>query len=156
MTMTMTATTSASSAATSALSDPRNPLLEYQPNFSHALVVQLLVLSAVAALHIVLLLHLAFTTKYHLPLARVNYILLTSGCLTSFAALFWQMVEVCIKARDRSLEWPFMFDYLQFKFPLQAWPTGTKIAWLVLGAVVVFLCHVGCRRAVTPPWASSI
>jgi hypothetical protein len=126
------------------LLDPssRNPLLALQPAYSRSLVVQLLVLSAVCALHIVLMLHLLFTTRYHLPLSKVNYILLTGGCFISFIAILWQMLECALGGRNRSQEWPYMFDYLQYSFPGDHWSEAKKVWWLLLNALVVFLCHV--------------
>jgi hypothetical protein len=143
-TVTAAASSTISTAAAAATTTPVNPLLQYQPNYSRSLVVQLIVLSAIAALHIVLLLHLVFTTKYHLPLARFNYLLLTGGCTVSFGVLLWQIVEVAESARERSREWPFMFDYLQYGFPVSGWSMAKKVVWLILNAIVVFLCHV-CR-----------
>lgn len=122
---------------------PPNPLAALQPPYSRSLVVQIIVLSCVATLHVVLLLHLLFTTRYHLPLARVNYILLTSGCISSFAAILWQVIQVAYDARARAKQWPFMYDYLEYLYPEQTWPLARKAVWLVLNAVVVLLCHVG-------------
>lgn len=124
-------------------SSPSNPLLALQPAYSRSLVVQLLVLSAVCALHIVLMLHLLFTTRYHLPLSKMNYFLLTGGCLISFVAIVWQMLECALSGRARSQEWPYMFDYLQYSFPSANWSEAKKVWWLLLNAAVVFLCHVG-------------
>lgn len=129
----------------------RNPLLELQPSYSRSLVVQLLVLSAVCALHIVLMLHLLFTTRYHLPLSKMNYILLTGGCLTSFVAIVWQMLECALSGRERSQEWPYMFDYLQYSFPGASWSEAKKVWWLLLNAAVVFLCHVSPSLCL-PTW----
>jgi hypothetical protein len=123
-------------------SSPSNPLLALQPAYSRSLVVQLLVLSAVCALHIVLMLHLLFTTRYHLPLSKMNYFLLTGGCLISFVAIVWQMLECALSGRARSQEWPYMFDYLQYSFPSANWSEAKKVWWLLLNAAVVFLCHV--------------
>lgn len=137
-------------------SSPRNPLLELQPAYSRSLVVQLLVLSAVCALHIVLMLHLLFTTRYHLPLSKMNYFLLTGGCLISFIAIVWQMLECAISGRARSQEWPYMFDYLQYSFPGANWSGVKKVWWLLLNAAVVFLCHAAHIHVLTLLYPSKL
>ena len=121
---------------------PPNPLLEFQPGFTRSLVIQVLVLSCVATLTLVLLLHLAFTTRYHFPLAKANYLILTSGCFLSFVAILWQLGEIGLDTRLRAREWPFMFDYLEFVFPANSWSDTKAAVWLTFNAIVVFLCHV--------------
>lgn len=103
------------------------------------------------------MLHLAFTTRYHLPLAKVNYILLASGCVTSFVSVFWQLLEISIDARRRAREWPFMFDYLEFVFPGATWSAVKSAAWLTLNALTVILSHVSVEaRWCTPLQSISI
>lgn len=142
--LTVTATSTAASIVDNA-TNPPNPLLEFQPGFSRSLIIQLIVLAGVATLTFVLLLHLAFTTRYHYPLAKTNYFLLTSGCFLSFCAVIWQISEIAVDAWNRAREWPFMFDYLEFVFPGDSWSASKSAIWLTFNAVVVFLCHVSSR-----------
>lgn len=50
-----------------------DPYLEVQPSFVYAMPVQVAVLGICVTLLSVLLVHLLFTVRYHLPLSKLNY-----------------------------------------------------------------------------------
>lgn len=119
-----------------------DPFLQYQPQFSHSLPVQLLITGIVLALTAVLLIHLCFTWQYHWPLARVNWTLqFTGGCtlLINIMAILY-VVLTALAATSR--QWPYMFEYVAIDVPrLSFWSIPEIAAWYVMeAATTVLVC----------------
>jgi len=105
------------------------------PNFVYAMPVQLVILGITMCLLGMLLIHLLFTIRYHLPLSKMNYalqvsfqrgshdkaftdvvlILQTGATMLSLANIAIQLRLVMVDLYNNGRQWPFMFDYSELK-----------------------------------------
>lgn len=119
-----------------------NPYLMYQPPFAYSLPSQMLVNGIVLTLCTVLLSHLLFTSQYHFPLSKLNFIL---QLLAVLSLLTKQVVELILSCNDlyrTSSTWPFMFEYSAIDIPPVEWDVWRTGAWLALLALVSAFVNV--------------
>ncbi|SGY31515.1 BQ5605_C002g01236 [Microbotryum silenes-dioicae] len=104
--------------------------------------VQLIVLSVTVALLGMLLVHLLFTVRYHMPLSKLNYSLQISAvvvCLINVAAEL-EVVMHTLRRTGRTEPWT--FDYIEVLIPPSIWNEGERGAWLLLQALAAMLVHL--------------
>ena len=98
----------------------------------------------------VLLIHLLFTSQYHLPLAPVNYALQISAVCTLLTSLIATLHVVLQEASLESRQWPYMLNYVAVDIPpLQeksGWTSGELAAWLLMNATTSALIQVRIRK----------
>jgi hypothetical protein len=128
-----------------------DPILQYRPNFTRSLPVQILLTGVVLTLVAVLFIHLIFTVQYHWPLAQVNYILQMSGVTTLLISLIATLHVVLTASIRESQEWPYMLSYIAVDIPPlsgdsdsggMGWPSVQQAAWLVMNATTSGLIQV--------------
>ncbi|GAA93507.1 uncharacterized protein L969DRAFT_52194 [Mixia osmundae IAM 14324] len=130
-----TGTTTASGVAQS------NPLLAFEPPFVYSLPIQLLVAGCTLTLLTVLMCHLLFTVRYHLPLNRLNYALQLQATAISIIANSVYIGLVMGELRGRSRQWPYMFEYVEIFVPDVHWSNARKAAWQALVAITTLSAH---------------
>ncbi|GAA6015213.1 hypothetical protein JCM11491_000506 [Sporobolomyces phaffii] len=122
-----------------------DPLLAALPNFVYAMPVQLVILGITLCLLGMLLIHLLFTIRYHLPLSNTNYALQTAATMLSLANMSIQLRLVMVNLYRNGRQWPFMFDYIEITLPDDDWSQPHRAAWLCmqgLNALVVHSTHI--------------
>ncbi|SCV68729.1 BQ2448_850 [Microbotryum intermedium] len=122
--------------------DTINPLIDALPAFTYSMPVQLIVLSVTVALLGMLLVHLLFTIRYHMPLSKLNYSLQVSAvvvCLINVAAEL-EVVMHTLRRTGRTEPWT--FDYIEVLIPPSRWDKGERGAWLLLQALAAMLVHL--------------
>ncbi|GAA5922622.1 uncharacterized protein JCM15063_003365 [Sporobolomyces koalae] len=122
-----------------------DPLLAALPNFVYAMPVQLVILGITLCLLGMLLIHLLFTIRYHLPLSKLNYALQTSAAMLSLANISIQLRLVMVNLYSSGRQWPFMFDYIEITLPDDDWTTAQRGGWLCmqgLNALIVHSTHI--------------
>ncbi|CAH7686022.1 hypothetical protein BY996DRAFT_4554588, partial [Phakopsora pachyrhizi] len=118
-----------------------NPLLAFQPAYTYSMPTQLLIYGIVLTLLTVLILHLAFTAKYHYPLASSNFVLLLSAVFLTEISVIVVVVVTNQYLFTRSRFWPFMFDYVEVPMPPSDWKTAQLIGWYLMQGAVTFFAH---------------
>lgn len=126
---------------------PNDPILQFRPNFSRSLPVQILVTGVVLTLVAVLLVHLLFTVQYHWTLAQVNYILQLSGVSTLLISLVATLHVILTQSVRESKQWPYMLSYIAVDTPPldeddTRWTTLEQATWLVMNATTAGLIQV--------------
>ncbi|GAA5870213.1 hypothetical protein JCM16303_001928 [Sporobolomyces ruberrimus] len=122
-----------------------DPLLAALPNFVYAMPVQLVILGITLCLLGMLLIHLLFTIRYHLPLSKSNYALQTSATMLSLVNISIQLRLVMVNLYRNGRQWPFMFDYIEITLPDDDWTKAQRGGWLCmqgLNALVVHSTHI--------------
>ncbi|GAA6058560.1 hypothetical protein JCM10212_006999 [Sporobolomyces blumeae] len=122
-----------------------DPLLAALPNFVYAMPVQLVILGITLCLLSMLLIHLLFTIRYHLPLSKLNYGLQTSATTLSLLNASIQLRLVMDDLYSTGRQWPFMFDYIEITLPKDEWTKAQRGGWLCLqglNAMIVHLTHI--------------
>ncbi|GAA5908050.1 uncharacterized protein JCM6883_004100 [Sporobolomyces salmoneus] len=122
-----------------------DPLLAALPNFVYAMPVQLVILGITLCLLGMLLVHLLFTIRYHLPLSNLNYALQTSATMLSLANISIQLRLVMVNLYQNGRRWPFMFDYIEITLPDDDWSKAKRGGWLCmqgLNALIVHSTHI--------------
>lgn len=128
-----------------------DPIVQFRPNFARSLPVQILLTGVVFTLVAVLFIHLLFTSKYHWPLAQVNFILQMSGVTTLLISLIATLHVVLAASIRESYEWPYMLSYLGVDIPPLAqgqdaddlgWTSIEIATWLVMNATTSGLIQV--------------
>ncbi|GAA5977378.1 hypothetical protein JCM5350_002445 [Sporobolomyces pararoseus] len=122
-----------------------DPLLAALPNFVYAMPVQLVILGITLCLLGMLLIHLLFTIRYHLPLSKTNYALQTSATMLSLANISIQLRLVMVNLYHNGRQWPYMFDYIEITLPDDDWTKAQRGGWLCmegLNALIVHSTHI--------------
>ena len=109
-----------------------DPYLDYRPSFAYSLPVQLLIQGITLTLLVVLLIHLLFTTQYHFPLSRFNYLLQLAGILLVLTNIIISIVATMRVQDKASQKWPYMLDYISVNLPNYDWSTAETAAWFTL------------------------
>ncbi|GHJ86076.1 hypothetical protein NliqN6_2478 [Naganishia liquefaciens] len=122
-----------------------DPYLDYRPSFAYSLPVQLLIQGITLTLLVVLLIHLLFTTQYHFPLSRFNYLLQLAGILLVLTNIIISIVATMRVQDKASQKWPYMLDYISVNLPNYDWSTAETAAWFTLHCAcngLVQLTHI--------------
>lgn len=128
-----------------------DPILQYRPNFTRSLPIQILLTGTVLTLTAVLFIHLIFTVQYHWPLAPVNYILQISGVATLLISLIATLHVVLTASIEESRQWPYMLSYIAVDIPPLAtdgekdssgWTWLEQATWLAMNATISGLIQV--------------
>jgi hypothetical protein len=128
-----------------------DPILQFRPNFTRSLPIQILLTGIVLTLVAVLFIHLIFTVQYHWPLAPVNYILQISGVTTLLISLIATLHVVLAATIDESRQWPYMLSYIAVDIPPLAtdgekdtsgWTWVEQATWLAMNATTSGLIQV--------------
>ena len=128
-----------------------DPILQYRPNFTRSLPVQILLTGVVLTLVAVLFIHLIFTVQYHWPLAQVNYILQMSGVTTLLISMIATLHVVLAASIQESREWPYMLSYIAVDIPPlvidndrdeSGWSWVEQATWLAMNATTSGLIQV--------------
>lgn len=106
---------------------------------------QMLIYGVVLTLLTVLLVHLVFTSRYHYPLAKLNFILLITSVVVTESLVCVVIAVVNSSLLDKSRGWPFMFNYAEEEVPSPQWSKGTLIGWYMSQAIITLLTHVRSR-----------
>jgi hypothetical protein len=109
-----------------------DPYLAYRPSFAYSLPVQLLIQGITLTLLVVLLIHLLFTTQYHFPLSRFNYLLQLAGILLVLTNIIISVVATMRVQEGAAKRWPYMLDYISVNLPGADWSRGETGAWFTL------------------------
>ncbi|KAK4057657.1 hypothetical protein OIO90_001305 [Microbotryomycetes sp. JL221] len=123
------------------VSDPVDPYLEVLPAFSYSMPVQVVILGVTVTLLGVLLVHLLFTIRYHLPLSRINYSFQVSAVVLSLGNVAAQFHIVMTNLERQGKRWPFGYDYIEVAMPPRYWSQPARGAWLFLQGANSFLTH---------------
>ncbi|GAA5863499.1 hypothetical protein JCM1840_000044 [Sporobolomyces johnsonii] len=118
-----------------------DPLRAALPNFTYAMPVQLLILGVTLSLLGMLLIHLLFTIRYHLPLSKANYCLQTLATVLSLVNVSLQLRLVMVTLYDTGRHWPYMFDYIEITLPDDDWTNAQQAGWLCLQGLNSFIVH---------------
>ncbi|GAA5973971.1 hypothetical protein JCM21900_001004 [Sporobolomyces salmonicolor] len=118
-----------------------DPLRAALPNFTYAMPVQLLILGVTLSLLGMLLIHLLFTIRYHLPLSKANYCLQTWATVLSLVNISLQLRFVMVTLYDTGRHWPYMFDYIEITLPDDDWTNAQQGGWLCLQGLNSFIVH---------------
>ncbi|KAJ9107458.1 hypothetical protein QFC21_000911 [Naganishia friedmannii] len=122
-----------------------DPYLVYRPSFAYSLPVQILIQGITLTLLAVLLIHLLFTTQYHFPLSRFNYLLQLCGILLVLMNIVISIVCTLRAQNHASKRWPYMLDFISVNLPDYGWTTAETAAWYTLHCVcngLVQLTHI--------------
>jgi hypothetical protein len=119
-----------------------DPYLAYRPAFTYSLPVQILIQGITLTLLAVLLIHILFTTQYHFPLSKFNYLLQLSGILLVLGSIMGSLVVVMETQKRASSHWPYMLDYISVITPPSAWSQQQKGAWYFLQSLCNGMVHV--------------
>ena len=128
--------------ALSSQSPDTDPYLAYRPAFTYSLPVQILIQGITLTLLAVLLIHILFTTQYHFPLSKFNYLLQLSGILLVLGSIMGSLVVVMETQKRASSHWPYMLDYISVITPPSAWSQQQKGAWYFLQSLCNGMVHV--------------
>lgn len=109
-----------------------DPYLTYRPSFAYSLPVQLLIQGITLTLLVVLLIHLLFTTQYHFPLSRFNYLLQLTGILLVLTNIIISIIATMRVQDKASQRWPYMLDYISVNLPNYDWTMAETAAWFTL------------------------
>lgn len=119
-----------------------DPYLVYRPSFAYSLPVQILIQGITLTLLAVLLIHLLFTTQYHFPLSRFNYLLQLCGILLVLTNIVISIVCTMRAQNHASKRWPYMLDYISVNLPDYDWTTAQTAAWYTLHCICNGLVQV--------------
>ncbi|KAH7102171.1 hypothetical protein BKA62DRAFT_617878 [Auriculariales sp. MPI-PUGE-AT-0066] len=98
----------------------------------------------------VLLVQLVFTSQYHWPLARLNFLLQLGGVLSLLVSLIATLFTVLNHVYEQSREWPYMLSYIAVTIPpnrhdpesILQWTSAQHISWALMEALVSGLVHM--------------
>lgn len=125
-----------------------DPYLSYRPTFGYSMPAQVFIQGITFTLLAVLLIHILFTTPYHWPLSRLNYILQVSGILLVTASVLLS-TGLTLTAPDVTAKtWPYMLQYISVTIPPEDWSIGAQAAYQLLQGF--------CNMAVNVSWIGNI
>ncbi|KAK4055127.1 hypothetical protein OIV83_000407 [Microbotryomycetes sp. JL201] len=114
------------------VSDPVDPYLEVLPAFTYSMPVQVVILGVTVTLLGILLVHLLFTVRYHLPLSKINYSFQVSAVVLALGNVAAQLHIVMTNLAKQGRRWPFAYDYIEVSMPPRSWSQAERGAWLFL------------------------
>ncbi|KAM0793562.1 hypothetical protein ACM66B_000998 [Microbotryomycetes sp. NB124-2] len=114
------------------VSDPVDPYLEVLPAFTYSMPVQVVILGVTVTLLGILLVHLLFTIRYHLPLSKINYSFQVSAVVLALGNVAAQLHIVMTNLEKQGRRWPFAYDYIEVGMPPRSWSQAERGAWLFL------------------------
>lgn len=94
------------------------------------------------------MIHILFTTQYHFPLSKFNYLLQLSGILLVLGSIIGSIVVVMAAQERSSTHWPYMLDYISVNTPPSTWSKPQKGAWFFLQSLCNGMVHVSLRCTV--------
>lgn len=124
----------------------KDPYLAYRPSFTYSLPVQVLIQGTTLTLLTVLLIHILFTTQYHFPLSKFNYLLQLSGILLVLGSIIGSIVVVMAAQERSSTHWPYMLDYVSVNTPPPTWSKQQRGAWFFLQSLCNGMVHVSIKE----------
>ncbi|KAK4693077.1 hypothetical protein P7C70_g9001, partial [Phenoliferia sp. Uapishka_3] len=103
--------------------------------------VQVVVMGICLTLLSILLIHLLFTVRYHLPLSKMNYAFQTTAvtlCLARIIAEIGILMQILSK---QPKEWPYEFLYIEVTIRPSSWTQTDYGAWLFLQGLSNLAVH---------------
>jgi hypothetical protein len=125
----------------SALSQ-QDPVASAQPTFAYSLLVQVMMNGILLTLSVALIGLLGFSARYHWPLAKYNFALQCSALITFLVIMITNTVYILTASKERSHEWPYMFDYVEFLIPPHSWTKAQHVVTYTFIGLIALLCHV--------------
>ncbi|KAM0749168.1 hypothetical protein T439DRAFT_358284 [Meredithblackwellia eburnea MCA 4105] len=119
-----------------------DPYLDALPAFAYAMPIQVLVLGMTVTLLSVLLIHLLFTIRYHLPLSKINYCLQLTAVVVTLAKVVGELHILVTILNKQPLNWPYQFFYIEVELPPDSWGEGGVAAWLFFQALNTLVVHI--------------
>ncbi len=124
-----------------------DPYLAYRPSFAYSMPAQVFLQGITFTLLTVLFIHILFTTPYHWPLSRLNYLLQVSGVLLVIGSVLFN-VGLTMTAPDvRAQQWPYMLEYISVAIPPTSWSIPAQAGYQLLQCLCNLAVSVGARRA---------
>ncbi len=109
-----------------------DPYLSYRPTFGYSMPAQVFIQGITFTLLAVLLIHILFTTPYHWPLSRLNYILQVSGILLVMGSVLLSAGLTLTAPDVTAQKWPYMLEYISVTIPPDDWPIAAQAAYQLL------------------------
>ena len=122
--------------------EPHDPLLALMPDFAFSMPAQVVVNGLNLALLVVLVVHLAFTTRYHYPLSKMNFMLQAGSTVLLLVNLITETVIILKELDRKSHRYPYMFPYIGLQVPLPDYNDLQTGFYVLLQAVTLFFGHV--------------
>ena len=123
-----------------------DPYLSYRPTFGYSMPAQVFIQGITLTLLAVLLIHILFTTPYHWPLSRLNYILQVSGILLVTASVLLS-TGLTLTAPDVTAKtWPYMLEYISVTIPPDDWSIAAQGAYQLLQGFCNMAVNVSSDR----------
>ncbi|EJD46899.1 hypothetical protein AURDEDRAFT_86895 [Auricularia subglabra TFB-10046 SS5] len=113
----------------------------------------------------VLLVQLLFTSQYHWPLARLNFIFQMLGVCTLLISIVTELSIVLSQSYRKSREWPYMLSYIASKIPpddddpdpvVVPWTLTQKLLWSIMEAAVSAFVHIANIQYLTLLYPSKL
>ena len=133
------------------VSEPKDSALALMPAFAFSMPAQIVVNGLNLAMMCVLAIHLTFTTRYHYPLSKLNYLLQASSTGLLLLSLIVELHVILDELERKSHRWPYMFPYIgvQVPPPDDSWTVTQLVFYLLMDALTTLFAHVSNRASKT-------
>ncbi|KDN45229.1 hypothetical protein K437DRAFT_274292 [Tilletiaria anomala UBC 951] len=140
------------------IGEPHDPLLALIPSFAFSMPAQIFINGMNLSLMIVLAVHLSFTTRYHFPLSKQNFLLQAGSTTLLLASLISETAVILKELKRKSHRYPYMFPYVgvQLPPPDHSWTIVQDVFYLLMLAMTTFLAHLTHIQFLTLLFPSSL
>lgn len=130
------------------VNDPQASALALMPAFAFSMPAQIVVNGLNLAMMCVLAIHLTFTTRYHYPLSKLNYLLQASSTGLLLLSLIVELHVILDELERKSRRYPYMFPYIgvQVPPPDDSWTVAQLVFYLLMDALTTLFAHVSTPR----------